>query len=75
MNRIDGAANHAVGVEAGAATAGDQEAVIAHPFTDQSGDTLMSIRAGLGALIAAGAAFEVNDKQILSVKQDRKSVV
>ena len=69
VNGIDRATDEAIGIGARAARAGDQPLVDPQPLADQPRDALMRVAAGLGAFVAAGAGFEVENEKPLGVVQ------
>ncbi len=69
MDCIDRTADEAVGVRAGAATAGHEPLVDSHAFAHQPRDAVVRVAAGFRAFVAAGAGFEVEDEQALGVEE------
>src|SRR5204863_5768675 len=69
VNSIDRAADQAVGILARAASAGDQVFSESQAFALEPRDAAMGIGAGLGAFIAASAAFQIEHQQLLRVEQ------
>src|SRR4029077_10369538 len=72
----DRATDHAQRVSALAAGSGDQIFIEAETLADQSADSIMSVGTCSHALIAAGAAFQIEDQQALRLHQAvRKELV
>ncbi len=68
-DRADGASDHAERIAALTAGSGDQVLVEAQAFADQASDAVMRVGARAHALIAASAAFEIEDEQALRFHQ------
>lgn len=66
-NGVYGTADEAVGVCARAAAGRNEEVLEPQSFSDQASFSSVRIGAGSGALIAAGAGFEVEHQQALSI--------
>lgn len=67
VNGIDRAADQAVGVGATAAGGGDEPLVKPEAVADEAGDAAVSVGTGLGAFVAAGAGFQVEDEELLGI--------
>ena len=67
MDRVDGATNQAIRIGARAAGAGHEPFVEPQPFANEPRHAAVRIGTSLGAFIAAGAGFEIEDQQPLGV--------
>ena len=67
MDGIDWAADEAVGVGATAASRSDEPFVEAETVANEAGDAAVSVGTCLGAFVATGAGFEVEDEKLLRI--------
>ena len=64
-NGADRAAHHAQGIAALPATGGNQILLEAQAIADETGNTIVSVRAGIDAGVAASAFLQIEDQQTL----------
>ena len=64
MDGVDGTANHAIGVSARSASAGDQVFVKPQSFTDQAGDASMRVGTSSHTFIATSAAIQIENQRV-----------
>ncbi len=74
-DRAHRAADHAERIAARAARRRHQVLVEAQAVADQAGDALVRVRAGADAEIAAGAALEIDEEQVLRLHQPLREKV